>query len=785
MTDDLERRLRDRLQHAALPSAPDSLHVRLTQAAAEPAKRPRPLFNGRWLLLPIAAIVAVALAGGLLVVGGRPGPTPGLTPSPVASEGIFLPMYRPLDGYPAALLQGTLVHDGGCLWIESGSTRLLVLWPSDTSVVAQGGQLVVRNAGQQAIVGTAVSAGGGEYYPENYDFVVGLIGQQVPPQCRGSDLYWLASSVEPASPLPSILPTTPTPGPTLSQAPTPEPTANPAKQGGTLYLLYSTATAGGTSFQDLDPQRIYTGEDLAFFGATIMRSLTAYVYSDDPTVATTLTPDAATDTGTHNADATQWSFTLRDNLTWQDGSPVTCADFKYGASRAFQKDVLATGPTYAIQYLDIPADPNAYNGSQYPGPYTATSEQQALFDNAVQCDGNRITYKLNQPVVDFNYTATIGFGAVPNPVDHPGIDTGEAYTNAPWSDGPYMIGSYTQGVGGSLVLVRNPNWIPSSDPYRPAYPDKWEVDFAIDPEELDQRLMQPTGNDVYALQYGAIQPDHLATIFSDPHTTAPAFAGRAFSDYDPYARFIWIDTAKVPNQQIRQAMAVALDRAAIRDAHGGDFYGDYADGVIKPNIGLDYAPTHLWDVSGPFGEDVPASGDPALARQLIAQSGESAPTLTYDYVAGPSGDQIAAIIQYSLHSAGFSIKLNAIPEYNPYGMPFTEPDEFAGAGWGADWPNASTVIPALFTDATAYGLPRLDANSYPGFYSQVQDALTTIDRTQQAAKWQALDKAAADEMFVIPTFFGLTQTIAGTGVGNLYRWAPYSSWPYGQLYVRQ
>jgi len=38
-------------------------------------------------------------------------------------------------------------------------------------------------------------------------------------------------------------------------------------------------------------------------------------------------------------------------------------------------------------------------------------------------------------------------------------------------------------------------------------------------------------------------------------------------------------------------------------------------------------------------------------------------------------------------------------------------------------------------------------------------------------------------MFVIPTFFGLAQTMAGTGVGNLYRWAPYSSWPYAQLYA--
>ena len=80
----------------------------------------------------------------------------------------------------------------------------------------------------------------------------------------------------------------------------------------------------------MDPQRVYTGEDLAFFGGTIQRSLTAYKFSSDAKEGTSIVPDLATDTGQHNADATQWTFTLRDGATWQDGSPVTCDDVKYG-----------------------------------------------------------------------------------------------------------------------------------------------------------------------------------------------------------------------------------------------------------------------------------------------------------------------------------------------------------------------------------------------------------------------------------------------------------------------
>ena len=97
------------------------------------------------------------------------------------------------------------------------------------------------------------------------------------------------------------------------------------KAGGTIYILTQAE-----QWDQVDPQRVYTGEDLAFFGGTIQRSLTAYKFSSDAKEGTSIVPDLATDTGQHNADATQWTFTLRDGATWQDGSPVTCDDVKYG-----------------------------------------------------------------------------------------------------------------------------------------------------------------------------------------------------------------------------------------------------------------------------------------------------------------------------------------------------------------------------------------------------------------------------------------------------------------------
>ena len=40
----------------------------------------------------------------------------------------------------------------------------------------------------------------------------------------------------------------------------------------------------------------------------------------------------------------RWSFTLREGVTWQDGSPVTCEDVRYGVSRSFARAVRHRGP---------------------------------------------------------------------------------------------------------------------------------------------------------------------------------------------------------------------------------------------------------------------------------------------------------------------------------------------------------------------------------------------------------------------------------------------------------
>ena len=550
--------------------------------------------------------------------------------------------------------------------------------------------------------------------------------------------------------------------------------AGPTK-GGTIYMLTQAA-----QFDQVDPQRVYTGEDLAFFGGLTMRSLISYKYSADPKEGTSITPDMATDLGTATNGGKTWAFTIRDGVTWQDGTDVTCEDIKYGVSRTFATGVINQGPTYAVAYLDIPTDKDG--SSSYKGPYPISGKVvgQDLYDKAVTCSGKTITFNLAKPVADFNYTVTLGFSPV-----RKADDTGETYgTVAPWvtATGPYQVDSYTTGNGGKMVLVRNPNWKQESDPIRTAYPDKWEVDFGIQPKVIDQRLMTPSGVDETAVGYGGVQPENLATVFQDEKTANPDFVGRAFSDYDPYARYYWINVQKVKNVKIRQAMAVALDRESIRKNIGGAFAGEYADGFVKPNIGADYAPTGFFDTF--FGKQIPGAGDPDLAKQLIADSGEAAPTLTFNFADTPTNQKTAAIVISSLARAGITVKPGPLEPGKYYSIVFdpAKAGDFGTGGWGADWPNASTVIPPLFTQKGGWDLSQVDDAQ---FNADVDTALTTLDRTAQEGLWQALNKRATENVYAIPTFFGVAQDLAGTKVGGLYRWPAYGSWPYGQMYITQ
>src|SRR5690606_33622811 len=88
-----------------------------------------------------------------------------------------------------------------------------------------------------------------------------------------------------------------------------------------------------------------------------------------------LVPDLATDLGTPNDDYTEWKFTIKDGIKYDNGKPVTAEDIAFGIARSFDGNngtegagIAGAGTEYSAQYF--------LNGDKYNGPYDESTKGQ-------------------------------------------------------------------------------------------------------------------------------------------------------------------------------------------------------------------------------------------------------------------------------------------------------------------------------------------------------------------------------------------------------------------------
>lgn len=548
--------------------------------------------------------------------------------------------------------------------------------------------------------------------------------------------------------------------------------ATKPKTGGILTFLENAPR-----LDHLDPARIYTGRDLAFMNAFHTRTLVAY--NPVPGAAgANIVPDLATNTGVPSNSAKTWKFTLRPGTKFEDGVPITCKELQYGTSRVFAQDVINNGPGYLLAWLDIPKDKDG--NSIYTGPYKSTKAGQDAYNKAVSCsaDNRTITFQLNKSVADFNYLATYG---VISPVQKK-KDTGDKYTLNPQATGPYKI---AENSANQLRLVRNSNWSKASDSVRTPYPDEVVIQFGLDEEVIDQIMLEDTIPT--AMNFGGPLPTNKDKFFTDPK-----FKNRRMNNSDPYAIYIAFNLKAMPCKEIREAMYHSRDAKALLDYAGGPTYaGSYATGVISPLVAPDYAPTK---VVGPGSPDFKPEGNIVKAKELMEIAKTKCPAdykkatedgITVDVRQSATLNDTIPINEAAYARAGIKVKYNIINAgYYPTIMDPTKQKDMSNSGWGADWANASTVIPELFASFGGFNISQNTADaSYKAFEDKVNIAMKTTDRKKQSAMWKELDAYAMKQFWVLPTTFGKAQEIWGSQLSNVFFWVPQGNPAYGKIWV--
>jgi peptide/nickel transport system substrate-binding protein len=508
-------------------------------------------------------------------------------------------------------------------------------------------------------------------------------------------------------------------------------------QGGTLSVL----NQGGISH--LDPARLYTSGG-GNIPSLLFRTLTTRNRQPGEAGAKPA-PDLATDLGTPSDGARTWTYHLRDGVFFEDGTPITSADVKYGIERSFAPE-LPGGAPYLRDWLQ--------DAANYPGPY----KQPDGIKSIETPDEKTIVFKLRKPEGDFPYLATATqFAPVPK-----AKDKGVGYEAHPISSGPYQVESYQPKK--SLVLVRNPHWSAKTDQLRYACPDRIEVTSGLDAAVINQRLVTGAGQDANAVTTDAVVgPEQLAQLGTGGPLDKQVSRGEFPATY-----YLAFNTKKAPfdNEKVRDAISYAVNRTSVVNALGGSTVAGASTTFLPPQKALGYQAYDYF----PAGD----TGDPAKARQTLADAGVGDLTIELAHENDDSeglGPKVAAAVQEALKQAGITVKLTAI-DASTYRDVTGKPDTQPGLSlqyWGADWPSGGPFLIPIFDGRQiikAGGNFNLAQYDDPTVNAEIDaiDALT--DQSQAQARWGALDAKIGKLALTVPLAHEKDVFLFGKNVKN-------------------
>jgi peptide/nickel transport system substrate-binding protein len=504
-----------------------------------------------------------------------------------------------------------------------------------------------------------------------------------------------------------------------------------AQKGGVVTVL----TLGGLT-TTLDPSEVYYVDTASIESGLITRSLTQYKY-DPATKAMILVPDLATDLGTHNDNYTQWKFTIRDGVKWENGDPVTAADIKWGIQRCMDAATFPTGPCqyYANVYFK--------GGADYKGPYTDPSQKFT----SVKVKGNVLTINMAKPFPDMPY-----WGAFPamGPIPQGKASDPKTYKNHPLSTGPYMISKNSPAK--ELVLVKNPNWDASTDPARTQYPDGYDFKLQTQSEKIDQILLADTGTGQTTLTYD----DLLSPDFTKMKAQSP---DRLTLGGSPCTYYWAPDNRKITNKKVREALSFAYPYKNVILASGliPNVNAIPANNLMPPGLPGRTA----YNITG--RKDFQT--DPAKAKSLLKSANAMGYEIKFLFRTDDSTNvQVKDTIVKALTEAGF--KATPVPttlaDYTTARDNTNEDINVRSAGWCSDWPSGSTWIPTVYGSTNPDKTHSFGSN-YAAFGNKAIDtqinAVQELPLKDQPAAWNRLDQQITKKYFpLFPTYYtGIAQ----------------------------
>jgi ABC-type oligopeptide transport system substrate-binding subunit len=361
-----------------------------------------------------------------------------------------------------------------------------------------------------------------------------------------------------------------------------------------------------------------------------------------------------------NADATQFTFHIRQGVTWSDGTPINANDFVYSWSRVLDPNTLS-------QY--IPAMYPIRNAEKI-----ANGEADMSEFGVKASDDYTLVVDLEAPTTFFPLLAsTWTFVPVPKHViDAKGDQWVEAENIV--SNGPFKMTGWTHDQ--EIVLERN-------DSYYGEAPTLTKATYKIFADPVAQSYVSYENNE---LDYCAPGGPDLERIYADPSKEAELVRFQRSNCY-----FVVCDTTNAPTEKVefRQALSKAISRETLSKTVLKDEY-EAADTVLPNDI-----PGHNPNAAMTEGVDE--------AKALLQQAGIDPASITLDFVfLNLAFNKTVAEYLQSAWQENLGIKVTMSPiEDSTYSdwraSRETQPFGVYTGTWGSDFADASNWFNQNFT----------------------------------------------------------------------------------------
>ncbi|HEX6453052.1 MAG TPA: ABC transporter substrate-binding protein [Trebonia sp.] len=480
-----------------------------------------------------------------------------------------------------------------------------------------------------------------------------------------------------------------------------------------------------------------------------------------------IVPALATSLGTASDGNQTWTYHIKSDVKFENGTPVTAQDVKYAVERTFDRSVLPSGPSYFQSLL-------AGNAATYPGPYKNRSVNLMGLTAVDTPNPTTVVFHLNQPFADFNYVVAFPQTA---PVP-PNMDTGANYQLHPMSTGPYKFSSYQ--LNKQYTLVPNSEWNSSWDPQVSQLASKVIVNLNVNADDIDNRLL---AGDIQMDQAGTgVQAAGRARILSSPSLMA--------NSDDPITGFMWFfylntQVAPLNNIHCRMAVEYAANKNTLQTAYGGPYGGEIASTAIPPTV-AGYSKFDLYNALSTPNGDISAAKE---QLKLCGQPNGFTTSLSYRSDR-PREVSSATALQASLAAVGIHTTLKGFPAASYFstfaGVPAYVHSHDLGilaGGWGPDWPDAYGWGWALFDGKSI--VPAGNANiaeendpTVNNLFTQLEAASSSSARTSIS---QQIDMQVMKDAVFLPATYNKALLYRSPALTNVSVNSYYGMYNYGVL----